>query len=56
MELKVPEKVAKTWNRPEVEVSSEMQDLIAQLLKKNPAERMGAKNGAEEILGHEIFK
>nr|AML79004.1 putative LOV domain-containing protein [Botryosphaerella sudetica] len=37
-------------------VSDACQDLIRQLLIKDPAKRLGTKAGAEEIKGHEFFK
>ncbi|MEW5309471.1 MAG: hypothetical protein WDW38_001359 [Sanguina aurantia] len=37
-------------------VSEQIQDLITQLLTKNPAQRLGARAGAEEIKLHPFFK
>lgn len=37
-------------------VSPECQDLIRQLLVKDPAKRLGTKNGAEEVKAHSLFK
>jgi len=36
-------------------VSPECQDLIAQLLTKDPAKRLGTRLGAEEIKAHALF-
>jgi len=36
-------------------LSTEAVDLIAQLLHRNPIDRLGA-NGAEEVMGHAFFK
>uniref|UniRef100_A0A126WXD7 non-specific serine/threonine protein kinase n=1 Tax=Brachiomonas submarina TaxID=327064 RepID=A0A126WXD7_9CHLO len=41
-------------NKPQV--SPECQDLITQLLIKDPAKRLGTKTGAEEIKVHPFFK
>ena len=37
-------------------VSEACQDLISQLLIKDPAQRLGSKSGAEEIKSHAFFK
>ena len=37
-------------------VSEACQDLITQLLTKDPAQRLGSKSGAEEIKAHAFFK
>jgi protein-serine/threonine kinase len=37
-------------------VSPECQDLIAKLLVKDPAKRLGTRAGAEEIKTHPFFK
>ena len=42
-------------SRPCVQVSQECQSLITALLVKDPAKRLGAKYGAEEIKAHPFF-
>ena len=40
----------------EPKISDNLKDLINKLLKKNYEERLGYKNGIEEIKNHEFFK
>nr|AML79622.1 putative LOV domain-containing protein [Leptosira obovata] len=41
---------------PKPAVSAQCQDLISQLLTRNPAKRLGSKAGAEEIKAHPFFE
>lgn len=37
-------------------LSSEVKDLIRRLMHKNPAQRLGHRNGVDDILAHVWFK
>lgn len=37
-------------------MSNECKDFIYKCLKKNPNDRLGSKNGVEDIIGHPWFK
>jgi protein-serine/threonine kinase len=43
-------------NKYKLEYSGELQDLITQLLKKSPNERIGAENDLADILAHPFFE
>lgn len=40
----------------DISMSKECKDFILKCLKKNPDERLGAKNGVQDIIGHPWFK
>ena len=39
-----------------IAMTPECKDFIQRCLKKNPAERLGAQNGVQDIIGHPWFK
>jgi serum/glucocorticoid-regulated kinase 2 len=41
--------------RHKIKMSEECKDFISKLLDKDPAKRLGSKNGVDEILGHPFF-
>jgi len=41
--------------RHKITMSDDCKDLISKLLEKDPANRLGSKNGLEEILAHPWF-
>ena len=40
----------------DIAMTTECKDFIAKCLKKNPADRLGSKNGLDDIIGHPWFK
>jgi serine/threonine protein kinase len=41
--------------RHKIKMSEECKDFISKLLDKDPAKRLGSKNGVDEILSHPFF-